>query len=75
MTVVILNPCVWAFETTEGVGDHRPHEEETNLAKIQEYIQQQMDAHGAQYAGEVVRELHPTWVAATHPMPHGVWIP
>ena len=60
-TVFTLKPCVWAFETTEGVDDHRPHEEETNLAKIQEYIQQQMSVHEVEYVGEVVRKLHPTW--------------
>ena len=60
-TVFILKPCVWAFETTEGVDDHRPHEEQTNLAKIQEYISAQMDVHGIKYAGEVVRKIHPTW--------------
>ena len=43
-----IEACVWAFETTEGVDDHRPHEEETNLAKIQEYIRQQMAVHGVE---------------------------
>ena len=60
-TVFILKPCVRAFETMEGVDDHRPHEEQTNLAKIQEYIRQQMAVHGVEYAGEVVRKIHPTW--------------
>ena len=60
-TVFTLKPCVWAFETTEGVDDHRPREDQTNLAKIQQYISAQMDVHGIKYAGEVVRKIHPTW--------------
>ena len=62
-TVAVMKPCMWFWETTEGVDDQRENDDATGLEKVEEFIATELAKAQVSYVGRVVRKFNPTWCA------------